>query len=82
MMSNKQLNKPPKKSNRISEHCTVSERGFGDGMESYRPKQLDEHRGGGGWGYRRRRKVNKVHEGVKVQKSSRRQRMAAQLAVR
>ena len=33
-------------------------------------------------GYRRRKKVNKVHEGVKVQKSSRGQRMAAQLTVR
>lgn len=40
-------------------------------------KQLDEHRG-----RRRKKEVNKVHEGVKVQKSSRRQRMAAQLAVR
>lgn len=39
-----------------------------------------------GWtqkgGRRRRKKVNKVHEEVKSSKSSRRQKMAAQLAVR
>lgn len=67
MMSNKQTNK---KNPIISASIAQSQRGFffwggGDGMESYRPKQLDEHRGG----YRRRKKVNKVHEGeVKVQK--------------
>lgn len=38
---------------------------LGDGMESYRPNSWMNTEGG----YRRRRKkVNKVHEGVKVQK--------------
>ena len=38
MMSNKQTNK--KKSNHISEHCTVSERFFGDGMRELSSKTV------------------------------------------
>lgn len=50
----------------ISASIAQSQRGFGDGMESYRPKNSWMNTEGG---YRRRRKkVNKVHEGVKVQK--------------
>lgn len=48
----------------ISASIAQSQRGFGDGMESYRPNSWMNTEGG----RRRRKKVNKVHEGVKVQK--------------
>lgn len=62
MMSNKQTNK---KIPIISASIAQSQRGFGDGMESYRPNSWMNTEGGR---RRRRKKVNKVHEGVRVQK--------------
>lgn len=65
----------------ISASIAQSQRGFGDGMESYCPYSWMNTEGGRRRRRRRRKKVNKVHGG-ESSNSSRRQKMAAQLTVR
>lgn len=60
MMSLTKKKRKRKKSNHINYNCTVSKR-FGDGMEILSPNSW--------WTQKGRKKVNKVHEGWKVQSS-------------
>lgn len=81
MMSNKQTHTKKRINPIISASIAQSQRGFGDGMESYCPYSWMNTEGGRRRRRRRRKKVNKVHGG-ESSNSSRRQKMAAQLTVR